>query len=138
MKNVDDKESPLDKTTVYLRRKRDTYQNDLGKWPESEKTAKEINVQAKLIEDQVSALYDSCKILDDLCLKAFNETPEVDSLFYDSPISPNKMSFFLRSALRKAGFSFVRDITKVPIEIEPFSVAVKDGTRWLLKLKPRK
>lgn len=138
MKNVADKEGPLDKTTVYLRRKRDTYLNDLGKWPDCEKTVKEINAQAKLIEDQISALYDSCKALDDLCLKAFNETPEVDSLFYDSPVSPNKMSFFLRSAFRKVGFTFIRDVTKVPIEIEPFSASVKDGTRWLLKLKPRK
>jgi hypothetical protein len=117
---------------VILRR---IFRNDKGDWKKLEKQIKEINTYAEVVQGLADDLVKAETRLKALMLEAYQLAPKVDCLFYDSPISPDKQTFFLRSYLKKLNWSGVRDIMVDPNRIKPFADNVKEGCKWLLKFQ---
>jgi hypothetical protein len=114
------------------------FQNSKGDWEKLEKLSKEISTYADVIDGLCKDLVEANTRLRKLMVDAYHLSPEIDCLFYDSPISPAKQSLHLRAYLHKLGFDGIRDVITNPVDIKPFSFHIKEGVQWLLKLKPVK
>lgn len=117
---------------VYLRK---LYRNEKGDWKKLEKQIKEIQTYADVVQGLADDLVKADMKLRALLLEAYQQAPATDCLFYDSPISPDKQTFHLRSYLKKLNWSGIRDIMVEPIKIKPFADNVKEGCKWLMKFQ---
>lgn len=115
-----------------------TFKNEKGNWKDAEKLVKEINSYAEIVDSLAKDLVKANKKLLEMALEAYKTAPEIDCLFYDSPLSPSRQSLNLRLYLKKLGFDGIRDVVVNNYDISDFSECVKDGGRWLMKLKPNK
>ncbi len=121
------------KETIILRR---TFDNPEGDWVKAEKMCREINSQAKLVEDRIKSLVEEDMKLRNLILQAYKMTPKIDCLFYDSPVAPSRQTMYVKMTLKKFGWDGVRDTFSNLMLFEGIAREIKDGTRWLLKFKP--
>lgn len=112
------------------------FQNSHGDWEKLEKLTKEITTYADVIDGLAKDLVEANARLRKLLVEAYHLSPEIDCLFYDSPISPSKQTLHLRAYLSKLGFDGIRDVITNPNDIKPFSFHIKEGVQWLMKLRP--
>ncbi len=111
------------------------FRNPNGDWRKLEGQVKEIMIWADTIEGLANDLAKADKKMKDLCLVAYENAPKKDTLYYDSPLSPAKVTMYLKMHLKKAGWEGVRDIHVDTSLIEPFTKTMREATRWLLKFK---
>jgi hypothetical protein len=121
-----------EQTDVVVRR---LHRNKDGDWAKVEKTAKEILTYAKVVEDLANDLVKADAKLKILMLEAYKDAPCVDSLFYDSPVSPDRQTLALKLYLKKLNWPGVRDVIVDTTRVQDFSETMKEAVRWLLKFK---
>lgn len=117
---------------------RRVHRNASGDWKKVEAKVKEIKAVAETIETLAKDIVKADKQLRELLLEAYTITPAIDSLFYDSPIAPQKQSYYLKAFLRKLGLDGIQGIHTPTINIVDFSKCIKDGCNWLMKFKSDK
>lgn len=117
---------------AFLRR---VFRNGSGDWDKVEAIAKELNKYALVWDGLAEDLVKVQTKIKDLTLEAYRLAPQVDSLYYDSPVSPSQQIFYAKQHLKKLGWEAIRDIHTDPNHIELFSKRIKEACRWLLKFK---
>lgn len=111
------------------------FRNPQGDWKKAEKLAKEIMTYAQVVDGLAVDLVKADRHLRQLQLEAYQAAKAVDSLFYDSPVSPARQTMHLKMYLKKLGWDGIRDLHTPSVSIEAFTKNMVEATRWLLKFK---
>lgn len=127
-----------DETKVVIVRKNNHLLNKLGDWKQAEQRVKTLETYGKVIEELVDDLAKIIEKYNAEALAAYNSAPKIDLLFYDSPLSPAKMTLDLKRYIKKAGIPVIRDVHEPSISIKKFSDSVREACSWLLKFKNAK
>lgn len=112
--------------------------HEKGDWKKTEALLKEVKVFAEVVDGLERDRIKAFKKLQGLILEAYNTAPEVDCLFYDSPLSPTRVLYLLKAFSKKCGFEGATDIFVPSIEIKDFKDGVIEGCDWLVKFKNEK
>lgn len=132
---IDDK---LDTTRHTFLRQGSAFVNPNGSWHEAEVVVADILVYGQVIEDLINDLANAVETYNTAALKACAAAPKVDTLFYDSPISPANVQLNLRRYIKKVELGIVRDVHEPSVSIKNFSEMTREACRWILKFKNEK
>lgn len=109
--------------------------NQKGDWKKLEKLTKDISALADSMQNQVKELVKADTKLKQMQLEAYQLAPQVDCLFYDSPVAPSRQTLYLKMFLKKCGWDGARDIFMDESLPETFSSRIREGCAWLLKFR---
>lgn len=104
-------------------------------WKEVERLTKAKDKVAKEMEEIAQSLIAKSQEMIALNLEQFKMAPEVDTLMESSPISKTRMLNDFRRHLIKMGCPWEKPFYGP--EIESFSDSVRQGNKWVLKMRPK-
>lgn len=109
--------------------------HEKGDWKKTEELLDKIKVYADVLQGLERDRVEAYKELQKLILEAYNTAPEVDCLFYDSPLSPVRILYLLKAYGKKLGYDGITDIFTPEVDIKEFKKGIEEGCNWLLKFK---
>lgn len=109
------------------------FENDKGDWKKVEKALKDAQPWVDVLEELSKRMAKATAELEAILLDAYKTAPKIDCLYYDSPISPNAQTHYLKSYLYKLGWRGVRDVSTNKIDIKEFSKEMELAMKWLTK-----
>lgn len=104
-------------------------------WPDAEKTVNEILSLSSQIEVMLTPLSEKYKTLEDLVLKAYQQTPLTDCGLNVSPLGLTMVRTYMLNHLKKRGVALDNRYVAEIHKINDMTHNMKEACKWLLKFK---
>jgi hypothetical protein len=104
-------------------------------WAKIDETIKQIRMTARKVEELEKQKVEAYQALRKLILDAYQAIPQADCLFFDCPLSPQRVLYAHKAYQKKLGYEGITDVFKPEVEIPEFSKVIDDGCLWLMKFK---